>query len=70
MTNIEKFYSAVRTLRANTEVVVYGDVTNEDEYNNNVKWVTGTSNGEVTTTNSCPHSEITWTLVKAEMDAL
>jgi len=42
----------------------------EEEFNK-VLWKTGENEiGEAITTNTCPHSEITWTAVKAEMDKL
>ena len=45
-------------------------VTTESQFNQ-VRWKTGEdSNGKIVTTTTCPHSEITWTAVKAEMDKL
>ena len=70
MTNLEKFWTALNTLRANTQCLVSGDVLTEDDFNNNILWVTGETNGLAETTSNCPHSEITWALVKAEMDNL
>ena len=71
MTNIEKFFTALNTLRPNTECTVYGDITNEQDFNNNIQWNTGvSSNNTAITTGTCPHSEITWTALKAEMDSL
>jgi hypothetical protein len=47
-----------------------GEVTTEAEFNK-VNWKTGEdSNGSMISTTTCPHSEITWTKVKAEMDKL
>tara|TARA_R100001126_G_C4799485_1_gene136075 strand:- start:10 stop:216 length:207 start_codon:yes stop_codon:yes gene_type:complete len=63
-TNIEKFYKAVETIKSSAKCAVNGDVTNEEEFNK-VLWEVGDS---YTTTN--PHSELTWTAVKAEMDKL
>jgi len=63
-TNIEKFYKAVETIKSSAKCAVIGDVTNETEFNN-VQWEVGDS---YTTTN--PHSELTWTAVKTEMDKL
>ena len=45
-------------------------MANENDFNNNVQWVTGENNGTAITTGTCPHSEITWTKVKEEMDKL
>ena len=42
----------------------------EEEFNK-IEWVTGEDSNEIAiTTTTCPHSEITWTLTKAEMDKL
>jgi len=70
MTNIEKFWSALNTLRANTECTVNGDILTEDDFNNNIQWNTGVDGEMAIVTSSCPHSEITWTKLKAEMDKL
>ena len=70
MDNVTKFVTAVRNLKADTEMAFYGEITNESEFNQ-VKWKTGEdSNGGMISTTTCPHSEITWTAVKAEMDKL
>jgi hypothetical protein len=62
--------TAVRNLRADTEMAFNGEVTTEAEFNK-VNWKTGEdSNGSMISTTTCPHSEITWTKVKAEMDKL
>ena len=69
MTNLEKFWTAIKTLKSDVELTVHGDVTSQEDFNN-INWVTGESNGIAITTNTCPHSELTWTKVKAEMDKL
>ena len=70
MDNIQKFVTAVRNLRPDTEMAFNGEITTEAEFNQ-VKWKTGEdSDGGMISTTTCPHSEITWTLVKAEMDNL
>ena len=70
MDNVKKFVTAVRILKADTEMAFNGEVTTEAEFNQ-VRWKTGEdSNGKIVTTTTCPHSEITWTAVKAEMDKL
>ena len=70
MDNVTKFVTAVRNLRADTEMAFKGEITNESEFNQ-VKWKTGEdSDGGMISTTTCPHSEITWTKVKAEMDKL
>ena len=46
------------------------DIVNETDFNK-VKWVTGkTDNDEAITSDTNPHSEITWTKVKEELDKL
>ena len=70
MDNISKFVKAVRTLKADAEMVFIGEITTEEQFNQ-VKWKTGEdSDGRMISTTTCPHSEITWTKVKAEMDKL
>jgi hypothetical protein len=70
MDNVKKFVTAVRNLRADTEMAFNGEVTTEAEFNK-VNWKTGEdSNGSMISTTTCPHSEITWTKVKEEMDKL
>ena len=70
MDNLQKFLSAINTLKPGTQYTVDGDINDENDFNNNVQWVTGENNGTAITTGTCPHSEITWTAVKAEMDKL
>ena len=62
-----KFNQAVNVLKPKAEYV-YGeinDITSEEEFNS-VKWKQ--DDNSFSTNN--PHSEITWTAVKAEMDKL
>tara|TARA_R100000654_G_scaffold2928_4_gene10487 strand:+ start:1682 stop:1897 length:216 start_codon:yes stop_codon:yes gene_type:complete len=71
MKNIEKFWSALFTIKSGVECTVRGDITTEEDFNNNIEWNTGKdSNNMAITTKTNPHSEITWTKVKAEMDKL
>ena len=50
---------------------VKDNILTEDDFNNNIECVTGaTENGSAITTTTCPHSEITWTALKTEMDKL
>ena len=70
MDNVTKFVTAVRKLKADTEMAFNGEITNESEFNQ-VKWKTSEdSDGGMISTTTCPHSEITWTAVKTEMDKL
>ena len=79
MTYMEKFWKALFTLKADVQVSGSGEILTEDDFNNNIEWITGTKDitsldGHVIkqsiTTTTCPHSEITWTKLKAEMDKL
>ena len=70
MDNVTKFVTAVRKLKADAEMAFNAEITNESEFNQ-VKWKTSEdSDGGMISTTTCPHSEITWTAVKAEMDKL
>jgi len=69
MDSLQKFGKAVQTLKPNVEFAAYDKMETEEDFNK-VKWVIGEENRSAITTNTCPHSEITWTLVKAEMDKL
>ena len=70
MKNIKKFWSALFTIKSGVECIVRGDITTEEDFNN-IEWITGEDQFDrAITTNACPHSEITWTKVKEEMDKL
>ena len=69
-TNLDKFWKALKILKSDVQATVHGDVTSEDNFNNNIFWVTGDDNGTAITTKTNPYSEITWTKVKEEMDKL
>tara|TARA_R100000353_G_C6444057_1_gene179420 strand:- start:10 stop:216 length:207 start_codon:yes stop_codon:yes gene_type:complete len=65
-----KFLTAVRNIRPETYLSFVGEIETEEDYKK-VNWSTGIDeNGFSITTNTCPHSELTWTAVKAEMDKL
>ena len=66
----EKFWTAVRVLKSDVECTVNGSFETQDDYNNNILWNTGTDGENATSSKICPHSEITWALLKAEMDKL
>ena len=71
MTDLEKFWESIKVLKLDVQCTVNGDVLDEDDFNNNIHWNTGIDeNGLAITTTTCPHSEITWTKLKAEMDKL
>jgi hypothetical protein len=68
--NINKFHTVINNLKADVEWTYNADneLNNEEEFNK-VLWTTGVdSNGNAIQSTTCPHSEITWTAVKAEMD--
>ena len=66
----EKFWTAVRVLKSDVECTVNASIETEDDYNNNILWNTGTDGEDATSSKICPHSEITWAALKAEMDKL
>ena len=71
--DIEKFRKAVVTLKSSaTFILDYGnDTTMTETLFNKVRWITGeSSDGTAIETTTNPHSEITWTKVKEEMDKL
>tara|TARA_R100000388_G_C7174238_1_gene125460 strand:- start:10 stop:228 length:219 start_codon:yes stop_codon:yes gene_type:complete len=72
MSNVnDKLHTAITTLKADVQYACLGDILTEENFNNNILWNTGVDeNGTAITTTTCPHSEITWTKVKAEMDKL
>ena len=73
ITDLEKFRIAVETLKPNaTFSLNYNKETEMSEVLfDTIDWVTGADgqNTAITTTTN-PHSEITWTKVKTEMDKL
>ena len=73
ITDLEKFRIAVETLKPSATFVL--NYTNETEMSealfDTIDWVTGEDEQNTAiTTKINPHSEITWTKVKAEMDKL
>jgi hypothetical protein len=71
MTDNEKFQSAINTLKSGVQYSYTGDVPVTEELFNNIKWTTGEDSvGLAIETTTCPHSELTWTAVKTEMDKL
>ena len=73
ITDLEKFRIAVEKLKANATYPL--NYTNETEMSealfNTIDWITGEDEQNTSiTTKTNPHSELTWTKVKAEMDKL
>ena len=72
--NLDKFEKAIKNLKSTAEWSLNyeeTDTTMNEVLFNKVHWITGKTSDDtaiVTTTN--PHSEITWTKVKEEMDKL
>ena len=61
-----KFHKAMNTLKPAVEYVPMAE-----ELFNKIEWVTGeNAEGIAITTTTNPHPEITWALLKAEMDKL
>ena len=70
MTNLEKFWKAIMTIKPNVELTVNGDITSQADFDNNIMWNTGVDGDSAIQSPTNPHSDITWTKVKAEMDKL
>ena len=64
MTDLDKMFQAIQILKPNTPLVFHGEIINEETFNT-IEWEV---DGSFTTTN--PHSELSWTAVKTEMDKL
>ena len=56
--NIVKFHKALRNLYGNLQLSVSGDITSEDDFNNNITWIDSKPSG-------CNYAA-----VKTEMDKL
>jgi len=69
--NISKVCKAIWVLKSDAEFSFALDEITTEEHFNQIKWKTGEdSNGMSIDSTTCPHSEITWTKVKEEMDKL
>ena len=67
---MDKFFEAVKILRPNTQMIWETPIETEENFNK-VKWVTGVnSDNEAITTTTNPHTELSWSAVKTEMDKL
>tara|TARA_Y100000114_G_C11603656_1_gene251666 strand:- start:74 stop:286 length:213 start_codon:yes stop_codon:yes gene_type:complete len=70
MSDIDKFYKALCSLKSDVECV-WNDTIDTEEKFKKIKWKTGQdSKGQMISSTDCPHSEITWTKIKEEMDKL
>jgi len=70
MTDTEKFIIAINTLKAGVEYTYDNDAPITEELFNKIRWKTGEDSAGAIESTTCPHSEITWTLFKAEYDKL
>ena len=74
MIDLIKLHKALEVLKPNVQWTLRDDTDSTsltEELYNKICWVTGEdSNGIAITTKTNPHSEITWTKVKEEMDKL
>ena len=70
MTNLEKFWKAIMIIKPKVELTVNGDVTSQEDFDNNIMWNIGVDGNTAIQSTSNPHSELTWTAVKTEMDNL
>ena len=69
--NRTKVHSSIQTLKSNAEYYFTLEAIETEDDFNQINWTTGVDeNGRAITTNTCPHSEITWAKVKEEMDKL
>jgi hypothetical protein len=72
--NLDKFEQAIKTLKSTAQWSINyseSETTINEALFNKIDWITGKdSDDTATTTTTNPHSEITWTKVKAEMDKL
>jgi len=70
MNNHQKFEKAITTLKAGVEYTYEDDAPVTQELFNKIRWKTGENSAGAIESTTCPHSEITWTLFKAEYDKL
>ena len=68
--SINKLVQAISNLKPDAVFSIKGKDGKEEEAFNDIDWVTGEENGTAIVTKTNPHSELTWTAVKTEMDKL
>ena len=65
-----KCSDAINNLKTSAQFIIRGNIDNESDFNN-IEWVISEDEyGDAITTKTNPHSELTWTKVKEEMDKL
>jgi len=70
MENQNKVCIAIHKVKDGVEFAFRGDILTEEDFNK-IEWKTGVdSEGASIMTTTNPHSEITWTKFKTEMDQL
>jgi hypothetical protein len=70
MNNTVKFETAINILKSGVEYTYDGDAPVTEELFKKIRWKTGENSVGAIESTTCPHSEITWTLFKAEYDKL
>ena len=61
---------AINKIKSSAQFIIRGNVDSESDFNK-IEWVTGADeNGDAVITTTNPHSELSYTAVKAEMDKL
>ena len=69
-TTATKCANVINKIKPTAQFIFTGNIDSESDFNK-IEWVTGVDeNGGAVTTTSNPHSELTWTKVKEEMDKL
>ena len=71
MTDKTKFETAINTLKSGVQYTYDGNAPITEELFNKIRWKTGEDSvGLAIETTTCPHSEISYAAVKAEIDKL
>ena len=61
---------AINNLKPSAQFIITGNIDSESDFDK-IEWVTGEDeDGDAITSTTNPHSELTWTKVKEEMDKL
>ena len=69
-TTAMKCADVINKIKPTAQFIFTGNIDSESDFNK-IEWVTGADeNGDAITTTTNPHSELTWTAVKEEMDKL
>ena len=61
---------AMNKIKPSAQFIIKGNIDSESDFNK-IEWVTGVDeNGDAITTTTNPHTELSYTAVKTEMDKL